>query len=273
MDTTRTPTVFRADTVTATATNTVSLLNGQGLPHHDICVLCGTILHAHQDRRSKTVRNFSAMLTNRWKPTPYTWRSIQSICQNAKSDQERLTSCTACINWMRRSVPSNECAGQRAWDRSLLLIDRLICFSMAPGEVTSPDLRNMRRLIKCLKHRETIQGMVFTNYYLSILPPHLALTLEESRHETVDDVFDFVHLLIRRWWEQVSNRCPFFRNPDTAYLVRKALSGHRIKLGGAAAPAGYDPEEELPGVDRRDGDDEDLHLRAAKQARHAEHPE
>ena len=151
----------------------ISLITGHTLPNHDVCILCGVLLHAHQDRRSKTVRTFKAMLNNRWKATPYTWKIIHNVCNNTKSDNDRLTACMACINWIRRSVPTNECANWATEKKALLLIDRLICFSMAPGEITSPDLRNMRRLVRCLNQEEKIHGKTFTNYYRAILPPHL----------------------------------------------------------------------------------------------------
>ena len=202
----------------------VSLITGHTLPNHDVCILCGVLLHAHQDRRSKTVRTFTAMLKNRWQETPYTWRIIRNVCREAKSDNERLTACMACINWIRRSVPTNDCATRASKKRTLLLIDRLICFSMAPGEITSPDLRNMRRLVRCLRQSETVNGKTFTNYYRAILPPHLQHAIAECMDETFDDIYRFIHLIIRRWWTDVANETPFFRNPDTAYLVRKAIS-------------------------------------------------
>jgi len=206
------------------STSQVSLITGHTLPSHDVCILCGVLLHAHQDRRSKTVRTFSAMLHNRWKPTPYTWSIIQNVCQNAKSENERLTACMACINWIRRSVPTNECANRATHRRTFLLIDRLICFSMAPGEINSPDLRNMRRLIRCLKQKETIEGKTFTNYYMKVIPPHLQSVISGCHSDTFDDIYRFVHLVIKRWWHDIANETPFFRNPDTAYLVRKAVS-------------------------------------------------
>ena len=31
-------------------------------------------------------------------------------------------------------------------------------------------------------------------------------------------------MIIKRWWHDIANETPFFRSPDTAYLVRKAIS-------------------------------------------------
>ncbi|EKX33625.1 hypothetical protein GUITHDRAFT_147755 [Guillardia theta CCMP2712] len=141
----------------------VSSLTSKCFRSHDVCVMCGVLLANDEGRRSKTVRTFLGMLENRWRKTPYMWAVLNQLVSSAASPNERLTACTACINWIRRSV--------------------------------------------------------VRNYYLAILPEHLRLALQESG----GDVNQCIRRVVLRWFNDVNNRSPIFRHPDTAYVVRKAL--------------------------------------------------
>lgn len=201
------------------AVRVVSSLTGDSFRSHDVCVLCGVLLSNEENRRSKTVRTFCAMLENRWRETPYVWSVVRQVTSSAASPNHRLTICTACVNWIRRSVPNNDHAGLRVRNKSYLLIDRLICFAMAPGEVACPDTRNMRRLISCLQQTRMVDGEEVRNYYHSVLPEHLRVALEECQ----GDVDRCIHRVVLRWFRDVNNSSPIFRHPNTAYIVRKAL--------------------------------------------------
>jgi hypothetical protein len=199
----------------------VSSLTGESFRSHEVCVMCGVLLGMEDGRRSKTARTFQCMLENRWRETPYVWASVREVAGSGKDPNHRLTACTACINWIRRSVPSNEHAEQSVGKRKVyLLIDRLICFSLAPGEVACPDMRNMRRLLSCLLEEKVIGSERVVNYYrAAVLPEHLRLALEECGGE----VNVFIRRVVLRWFREVNNSSPVFRHPNTAYIVRKAL--------------------------------------------------
>ena len=199
----------------------VSSLTGESFRSHEVCVMCGVLLGTGDGRRSKTARTFQCMLENRWRETPFVWASVREVAGARKDPNYRLTACTACINWIRRSVPSNEHAEQSVGKRKVyLLIDRLICFSLAPGEVACPDMRNMRRLLSCLLEEKVVGKERVVNYYrAAVLPEHLRQALEECGGE----VNLFIRRVVLRWFRDVNNSSPVFRHPNTAYIVRKAL--------------------------------------------------
>eukprot|EP00960_Hanusia_phi_P006369 182705-Hanusia_phi.AAC.2 len=194
-------------------------LRGDGLTRHDVCIMCGVFISQEEDRRSKTVGHLRTMLKNRWRETPYVWQIIRSVTDAEASDAARMMICTACVNWLRRSVPTNKDAEREAAKKSYLLLDRLICFSLAPGEIACPDYRNMKRLIECLTRTWEVDGHTMHNYYSAVIPRHLRQALAECGG--IVDVC--VRKIVLLWFEQMHNRSPVFRHPNTAYVVRKAL--------------------------------------------------
>lgn len=218
---------------------------------YDICVICGTLLDPEEDRRSHRVETFLYNLQLSWLRTTFTWECIQSLC-NTCHGNERLSTCCRCTNWLRRCNRfQSSSESVVSIKKSYLPMDELIAFSLAPGEVATPDTRNLKRLFNVLMEgkRVSLHGnsLIFRNYYLQIIPLHLKQCLislhsshglfqEVNSAEGGDeggDVRHFVQRIVDSWWE-MNNRTMVFRNSKTSILIRKM-----VKAQGSGQEEGF----------------------------------
>eukprot|EP00960_Hanusia_phi_P012317 359279-Hanusia_phi.AAC.6 len=162
---------------------------------------------------------------------------------------KRLTTCCRCTNWLRRCNRfRNEVKhglNVNCVKRSYLPVDELIAFSIAPGEVPVPDLRNLKRLFNVIMEKKNVTykrqkentSFIFTNYYFKILPLHLQEcfnTIFTSKGpfrdiDTADD-YCFVNTIVEAWW-RYNNYTHIFRHPKTSNLIRKVQKIEDKKMG------------------------------------------
>jgi hypothetical protein len=217
----------------------VSLLDGRllseglGLVKADVCVICGIVLDASMDRRSHTVRTIQLNLEQSWLPTSYSWGCVSALCSSSDPNH-RLSTCGGCTNWLRRCnrfLPARETetrepeADTYNVPKKFLPIDELVAFSLAPGEVQVPDLRNMRRLYHGLVTVSSItrDGVThtFRNFYHSLLPAHLRECFGEL--QALPGGWDdgvILRSIVQHWW-RANNHTEFFRSLKTSCLLRR----------------------------------------------------
>lgn len=224
----------------------VSLLDGRvlsevlGSKRVDICVMCGIMLDSLVDRRSHTVSTFVCNLEHNWLRTTYSWSCISALCCSSNPN-DRLSTCGGCTNWLRRcdrfigySKPS---PAKRSNKKKFLPMDELIGFSLAPGEVHMPDLRNITRLYYGLMHAIEVLGeshspvLVFRNFYLSMLPCHLRECFESLgalQSQDIDNRF-ILKSIVHHWW-RINNHTEIFRSLQTSSLLRRVTENRDEEL-------------------------------------------
>jgi len=222
----------------------VSLLDGKVLSQIlrsnrvDICVMCGIMLDTSMDRRSHTVSTFLCNLEQNWLKTTFSWSCISALC-NSSNPNHRLSTCGGCTNWLRRCdrfiVSKNIPLSNHAIKKKFLPMDELIGFSLAPGEVHIPDLRNITRLYYGLMNAKEVLDesrspiLVFRNFYLSILPGHLRECFDSlGAPQGVENSF-ILKSIVHHWW-RVNNYTEIFRDFQTSSLLRKVKENRDDEL-------------------------------------------